>query len=1750
MLINQIGLTNFLCEGYEKAEKKTEWIPLYRGNEIWLGGHSAAVQLRNGAGKTSIVDASLYLLSRHSELKTRILKRLAPSTKTWSHVRIQFCKRTGDPRQAGLTSFAEADFPGEKYVVGMCGYRDEQEPHFYYYPGDFAAAPTYLIEGTKRRLVDNDTFKQSVKRIDGFRWNAWGRLKDWRSFVDEFISIDVVDENVDFQLAGGGDASATLQKVVCRHEEDYDAAFFRTVIAPELLKDAMGEEGDDGERRFEKTVVRSLQGIARTTVEAEAFEREAQSAELALTHLDPVIDRANSVIEASRAEGAATDEIGKAASFIQHIAEKDPIPGLPRLPNWNSLDKRVANVLQYMVLTSSDCLLTTRGLEELTGVLVKHINETASRQNIFGKELPSQVLDFKCDFKFSEAAAWGGTRKPQTGYSEEAALALLTKLEGAAKKNLDGVPAAITNAFFIARGLDTNPYRTKLADARNQLAKAAEAQIQAAAEFEEADLELSKYHKQQGEVAENQTAYQDFLSHANEFPEHLRDSPRLAETWMLAERSAKQEERDVHIRKEGTLKAPYADWRHLKEFYGDVQLVDAMQALNADKAALEQSKALAAAEKDTADERQRLAHQAREDHIEKKVALSPKFEIWKNLKKRYQNAELTDALRMLEGEKPILEEGRNAAATNEREILQRRDELQIRLKAKDRELEACRITVGKLEDLSQYSAAFRTIFGDVDPNTINPRQEESRAQAQQQALKIELAAQVQTSASLKKLRESADAFRNEFGDVDALALDPSADLDRHRTAIADLNLILQKHQPLATALVSFAKTYPNKAPAQWLIEADMNRGVLSARKVEAQTQIGECQRQLDALENHSVADDRIFADALAELDKAGIKYSRLYEIVNQEAANETKKADLLSVFSATLSAPIFANVESARMAAVLLDEKRVTVPVFLLDPLRAFFAQATIQKYSDFASATFFAGRRTRQVDILLNPKLIQEEKVRITESLKRLTNSVQLIDDELSKIEVAGEQVQFALYAKRAVDEGSVPIAQQAEAELAALSVHSSELERRASKENHALIAETIRFNELGGHAALNVLLEKSLPEQERAIENVENILNEVRKKTTNAALTALNNVRSYLSLGGDTELEARRAALTTLMQEHAEIEERFELINTQFIEAAVANRQAERILSEFMETFESQRQQLATSIEFEISHLAFMQTVEQTESTLTQSLDYAKAQARDADKERSRAESTLLSFIGQYENAHSRLKAAIEFETSELAFMQTASQTLRTISATLDSIESLLKINFERAQLYRDRDIADAIDYATLIGNAEAKKKLASTKGKLAVDAQHDANGWINKWNTLSMCLHELCLGIVKQSNKLASVKEVVQERTAFLSPDAHPLAPEIETLRLRFLAKEPAADIESLIRDLNNQFEQINIDVQVRELTTQSALLRKAKSEFDAKRNEFCSKARNKEISGLFELEIAHVERANTLAELTAVRQISAGVRIRIDEARKHVEDKKATIEEASKATISNLVSFARGAEANLKTLDAVMARTPNARFFVEAEVASEETIRQMVTSLLERIQDREKGAIANSAATALATTRRDVEYMRMVHEVIYEDIFIDARIHFTINAIWKGDKSRLVGDIPSGGQKTALGMLWMIKQSDYALEIVLRDRASSAKERQRLAGRRDRVLFFDGLFSNLTDERIIDDVFQGLKNVVGHFQLIGLIHNPNYINNTDVFPVHLVGAKIGETFMAVEPWQEGGETTIFKSYYKPKQKDLHA
>ncbi|MGL6252930.1 MAG: hypothetical protein ACRC3F_18540, partial [Billgrantia desiderata] len=59
----------------------------------------------------------------------------------------------------------------------------------------------------------------------------------------------------------------------------------------------------------------------------------------------------------------------------------------------------------------------------------------------------------------------------------------------------------------------------------------------------------------------------------------------------------------------------------------------------------------------------------------------------------------------------------------------------------------------------------------------------------------------------------------------------------------------------------------------------------------------------------------------------------------------------------------------------------------------------------------------------------------------------------------------------------------------------------------------------------------------------------------------------------------------------------------------------------------------------------------------------------------------------------------------------------------------------------------------------------------------------------------------------------------------------------------------------------------------------------------------------------------------------------------------------------------------------------------------------------------------------------------------------------------------------------------------------------------------------VILLDGLFSKLSHRRLIQDSLESLRNTRGRFQMIGLIHNPNYENDPDIFPTYLVGSVIG-------------------------------
>lgn len=125
----------------------------------------------------------------------------------------------------------------------------------------------------------------------------------------------------------------------------------------------------------------------------------------------------------------------------------------------------------------------------------------------------------------------------------------------------------------------------------------------------------------------------------------------------------------------------------------------------------------------------------------------------------------------------------------------------------------------------------------------------------------------------------------------------------------------------------------------------------------------------------------------------------------------------------------------------------------------------------------------------------------------------------------------------------------------------------------------------------------------------------------------------------------------------------------------------------------------------------------------------------------------------------------------------------------------------------------------------------------------------------------------------------------------------------------------------------------------------------------------------------------------------------------------------------------------------------------------------------------------------------------------------------RIYIIHPHIGGGQRKRLDKRI-STGQRNALGLLLMTKMADFAIS---RDERLELADtgRRKAAVHQTRVVMIDGLFSNVSNRRLIRESLDAMRDLKGKFQLIGWIHNEAYENDPDIFPEYLALRRAGET-----------------------------
>lgn len=481
-------------------------------------------------------------------------------------------------------------------------------------------------------------------------------------------------------------------------------------------------------------------------------------------------------------------------------------------------------------------------------------------------------------------------------------------------------------------------------------------------------------------------------------------------------------------------------------------------------------------------------------------------------------------------------------------------------------------------------------------------------------------------------------------------------------------------------------------------------------------------------------------------------------------------------------------------------------------------------------------------------------------------------------------------------------------------------------------------------------------------------------------------------------------------------------------------------------------------------------------------------------------------------------RLARAQKFEADgHAAFMESQAGVLVGLEDLRDALDPLKKINYQRAHDFKQHQGQDEAALQRQIGEAKARRADAVAKAIKLNGEVETLEGEITEAQLAADALHELAFFLRNRRNAAAPFEEDLRSRDVGSSPaEAHEAYQATDSLQwqLRDWRPDHGRFDRTAISVVRAEVEAMDIARTGKEVGDARKYASRVRSDFERVRGEFCSKARASSSGGFSEGEIEAIQTANTTAELSDLAKISERLRDQLKAEKAELEQLQQSTQVIESASIETLTRLVESCKGNLVTMNAVMARNPKARFTIKAEVIATESIKKLMEDLRDHIEGRKR-----EAKDRQKLTRRVVESSLNsdIRRALIERIFVDPAVEFIHVGMWEG-KERPVQPGMSEGQKSALQMLWLIRESEYHLECAVR-RHLGGGSKKRLRSRSQRVLFFDGLFSNLTDRRLIDEAFKGLGEADSSLQLIGLIHNPEYRNNSNIFPTYVVGRRVG-------------------------------
>lgn len=973
-LISRVEISNYLTEGLE-TNHFADWNPMLTGITLRMDSKSALINITNGGGKTSMAELLLFLLSRDSVLLRHLRDKTAPKGRGYTHARIEF--RDVDDTSFRAPSLLETDvdnLPGATRVIGVATNNDVTDaPIFYSYSGTLEDSPCYTLSTGKLQNVPDDVFVKRTRSLPGSQWDTFRNVNEWQEHVGLSISMDVVRRNAAYQAKGSDDKNASFFNFKPHNGESYDSAFFKAVIAPDLLTNLLNSFSEDGESSIGDTLQISLSHIVNSERDIARKQASLERRESAIgVDLKPVVDTGARANTARTAMQAALRTVKKDVALLHHFGSQNSpyaFPGLPRpitgLMRSDEQDPRIRKAIKGMVISRDDgILILDKTMGELTGVEVRRIGEIADRKRIPHPVLNSQVIDFACDFEnITSGATRGGHYRK--GYSRQSVESLLTLLAETSGATLEGLEDVFKAAFDIAQSqIETNPAALKIFELEATLSRNAASLVKLQASAEELSDIIDGIDKQITGLKENKATWEEFSKIAGELPQELQSSPKQAKGWISDQ---------------------------------VIKIATQLADMNMRKGELNK------------------------DWLEYVTAIDQSgIEGIDGLRKQYED---------LEAVHKELKAQVKSNGNKFNEINGKTQSIERREFAAQALLAQCEAALARLEDMKKAYAVFQSYFGDVEPLVIeHPSTTLKGVNHRKSAADKSLANTKSDWDALCALKAGASRFAEIFGpDADALKIDPVGD---HRRWTEKEHLAQQgilPLEPLVNALESFEVKFPGQSPSVWIDDTDTRRLDLEGQKRDVEGRLAATQLEITALDQLAIVDDAAFGRAWEVLPDGP---QRLYVFLQGLDQNAERRVGALSALSGLLSAPVFDSPDDLEKASALLDEQNIAIPLLLKEPLlKALQSEGEI--LGELRVMGFFAGRYSRQARILLDPVFAKEQRTLLIARLQDLEEQQNQLIAALLLVDFRSEDYVLATKAAEAIKSNSASKYETYEREL-----------------------------------------------------------------------------------------------------------------------------------------------------------------------------------------------------------------------------------------------------------------------------------------------------------------------------------------------------------------------------------------------------------------------------------------------------------------------------------------------------------------------------------------------------------------------------------------------------------------------------------------------------------------------------------------------------------------------------------------------